>query len=61
MLMSVDKLIVGADILFSFWTFSYMAALEDTINLGLFGLFLLMLALCFIAFSAVTVKYSLTF
>jgi hypothetical protein len=41
---------------------SYMAALEGTINLGLCGLFLLLLAaLCFIAFSAVTVKYSVVF
>jgi hypothetical protein len=38
-----------------------MAALEGTMNFALCGLFLISLAaLCFIAFSAVTVKYSLT-
>jgi len=37
---------------------SYMAALEDTLNIGMCGLFLLLLAAsCFVAFSAVTVKY----
>jgi hypothetical protein len=40
--------------------YRYMVALEDTINVALCGLFLLLLAaLCFISFSAVTVKYSL--
>jgi hypothetical protein len=39
-----------------------MVTLEGTINFALCGLFLISLAaLCFIAFSAVTVKYSLTF
>jgi hypothetical protein len=55
------KLIDAADILFSVWMCSYMAALEDTLNFGMCGLFLFLLAaLCFIAFSAVTVKYFLT-
>jgi hypothetical protein len=60
--MWVWELTDAADILFSVWMCSYMAALEDTLNIGICGLFLLMLAaLCVIAFSAVTVKYSLTF
>jgi hypothetical protein len=60
--MRVWKLNGAADILFSVWMCSYMAALEDTLNIGMCGLFLLILAaLCFIAFSAVTVKWPLTF
>ena len=40
--------------------FRYMALLEDTVNLPLCGLFLLLLSfLCFDAFSAVTVQYAL--
>jgi hypothetical protein len=43
------------------WIFRYMLALENTMNFALCGLFLLLLvALCFVAFSAVTVKYPLT-
>jgi len=39
-----------------------MVTLERTINFALCGLFLISLAaLCFFAFSAVTVKYSLNF
>jgi hypothetical protein len=39
-----------------------MAALEDTTNFGLCGLFLIMLvAMCVVAFSAVTVKYFHTY
>jgi len=39
-----------------------MVTLEGTINFGMCGLFLISLAaLCFFAFSAVTVKYSLNF
>jgi len=35
-----------------------MVALEDTLNIGMCGLFLFILAaLCFVAFSALTVKY----
>jgi hypothetical protein len=60
--MWIWKLNGAANILFSVWMCSYMAALEHTTNLGLCGLFLLMLAaMCFIAFSAVTVKYFHTF
>jgi hypothetical protein len=60
--MWIWKLIIAADILFSVWIYRYMAALEDTFNIGMGGLFLfLLVALCFIAFSAVTVKYFLTF
>jgi hypothetical protein len=55
--MWVWKLIDAANILFSVWMCSYMAALEDALNFGMCGLFLILLAaLCFIAFSAVTVK-----
>jgi hypothetical protein len=62
LLMWIWKLINAADILFSVWMYRYMAALEDTLNIGMCGLFLfLLVALCFIAFSAVTVKYFLTF
>jgi len=60
--MWVWKLIEAADILFCVWMCSYMAAMEDTLNIGICGLFLSLLAAnCFIAFSAVTVKYFLTF
>ena len=39
-----------------------MAALEDAVNLPLFGLFLfILLLLCFDAFSAVTVQYALNY
>jgi len=62
LVMWIWKLINAADILFSVWLCSYMAALEDTLNIGMCGLFLFMLAaLCFIAFSVVTVKYFLSF
>ena len=62
LLMWIWKLNGAANILFSVWMCSYMAALEDTLNFGMCGLFLFMLAaLCLIAFSAVTVMYSLTF
>jgi hypothetical protein len=62
LLMWIWNLIAEANILFSVWMCRYMAALEDTLNIGICGLFLLMLvALCFIAFSAVTVTYFLTF
>jgi hypothetical protein len=38
----------------------YMVALEDTLTFAMCGLFVIILAaLCFIAFSAVTVEYSL--
>jgi hypothetical protein len=56
------KLNGAANIFFSVWMCSYMAALEDTLNIGMCGLFLLLLAaICFVAFSAVTVKYFRTF
>ena len=43
----------------TFYYFRYMAKLEDTLNLPLFGLFLTSFSLiCFDAFSAVTVQYS---
>jgi len=62
LLMWIWKLNGAANILFSVWMCRYMAALEDTLNFGMCGLFLLMLvAICFDAFSAVTVMYSLTF
>jgi hypothetical protein len=49
-------------IFYCVWLCSYMAALEDTLNIGMCGLFLLILAaLCLIAFSAVTVNYCLNF
>jgi len=35
------EIIDAADILFSVWMCSYMAALEDTLNIGMCGLFLL--------------------
>lgn len=42
-----------------FYSFRYMAALEDTMHLPLWGLFLLIfLDICFDAFSAVMVQYS---
>jgi hypothetical protein len=62
LLMWIWKLNVAANILFSVWMCSYMAALEDTLNIAMCGLFLCNLAaLVFIAFSAVTVNYFLTF
>lgn len=40
--------------------FRYMDVLEDAMNLPLCGVFLILLTLlCFIAFSAITVMYSL--
>ena len=43
-----------------FHYFRYMAVLEDTINIPLCGLFLLNFSeVCFAAFSAVTVQYSI--
>jgi hypothetical protein len=45
-----------------FHYFRYMVLLEDTINLPLCGLFLLLLSfMCFDAFSAVTVQYALNY
>ena len=62
LLMRIWKLINASDILFSVRMCSYMVSLEDTTNSGLCGLFLLMLAvLCFVAFSAVRVKFFHTF
>jgi hypothetical protein len=41
------------------YVFRYMAALEDAMNITVCGLFLLLLSqICFDAFSAVTVQYS---
>jgi hypothetical protein len=41
-----------------FFFFRYMAALEDTLNLPLCGVLLMLLTvMCFVSFSTVTVKY----
>jgi len=51
------KKVTSCYIIFQY--FRYMAVLEDTINLRMCGLFLVMFSLiCFDAFSAVTVQYT---